>query len=495
MKKALLWSPANKTLYEKTLGSGSWSTFPYQPPIVAASGGRAMAGTRNGDIFVCDHVAQKIWRLPSGASSWVNTGHPGTTPDWTQIVDVGGGDLIMMSGGHISKYESGTWVYMRNSGWSGLGMQAWASSLTDIWHVSGAGGAGNQHVGYWDGATWTDRWSELCADVGFTPDPPLGVWGCGPNEVYISCFEGGRHLIKWNGSSFVNCGQLAWSAYGASGSLHAPDSSHVYAAGVFYTAFDFRVARYNGSSHTLQTGNQTPFSGLNSVRPLWSPDGQHVYITASYGGTTTVWESIDHGSNFSSTSGYLTNDPTALLGDLSTTTQVIVEESARASDDVGFGRLFPRVSTESAYAADVVQVLYEPGTRVSPTSIRTPRAALTAMGRNLVRGAQQGRALVLTRARIGTSWEQPRWARLPSSSEDTTELITPSAWGTVEIEGFNSRALACCCRFQQTVLGAQELVLYARTNDLTEVPFAVSLFPTWFLAQAETRVARVIIPL
>jgi len=175
--------------------------------------------------------------------------------------------------------------------------------------------------------------------------------------------------------------------------------------------------------------------------------------------------------------------------------RIVVSESATASDVSRAVLTHTVVAVDGARASDGSTYWLEIGTRPRPTSVKTPRAALTTMGRDLVRGAQQGRPLLLTRALVGTSWEQPRWGRIPNSSEDTTELIAPFAWGTVEIEGHSSRALACRCRFQQAVLGAQELVLYARTIDLTEVPFAVALFPTWFLATAEAHVARIIIPL
>jgi hypothetical protein len=129
-----------------------------------------------------------------------------------------------------------------------------------------------------------------------------------------------------------------------------------------------------------------------------------------------------------------------------------------------------------------------------PHGSRTPRAALTSMGRELVRLAQQGQPFTLIRARLGTSWEQPRWNRFPYSSEDTTALVEPTAWGSVWVENIRSHALVCRCEFAQVTSGAQELIVFARTGSLCEVPFATVTFPPVFLATNQRWVTRVVIP-
>lgn len=176
--------------------NGEWVAFTPAPPFTGKSvwGGNGFIATV-GDPFVTDIV--------SYGGSWFGSASFGAGLTIRGMFGLDPANIYVATGGALYHYDGTnptvTQLFV-TTGDPGTTGGVWAADVNNVFTGGGAGG--QEHYGYWNGSTYTNRWTTVQADLFGVANPgfPTAVWGFSANEVYYITSQG--LFIKWDGSNF-----------------------------------------------------------------------------------------------------------------------------------------------------------------------------------------------------------------------------------------------------------------------------------------------------
>lgn len=279
-EKFLLLSITDKKLYELALDGNTWSEFPVQPPLLAATPGGLLCGTPDGRIAVADGSSRMLHWDPD-TDSWEVIAYPGFATSMQKAAAAGpSGDMIAEgshpSGTYLFQYEAATKTWTKIAGPWAVNC-AHGSSLTDVWSVGSVGSTGYVYHSTGGGVWSADLWPQIVADIGFWPHVPCTVFAVSPTEVYFTTWPGSvsygiddyAQIIKWDGFRFsaINCIDVR-PAPGNGIPDCAPHSIHdglwVSDQGKVYTSGNFITISTNYIHEFVLPGGRAPNGGWGS---------------------------------------------------------------------------------------------------------------------------------------------------------------------------------------------------------------------------------------
>src|SRR5262249_20670318 len=128
----------------------------------------------------------------------------------------------------ILRWNGTAWAQVAATGTDHISLNAvWGTGPSDVW------AAGNDHttttgaVLHWDGSAWTAPASWTSAPPYVNQDVAGGVWGSGPNDVWVMQSE---QIQLWDGSTWANS-LVMNPAYPSLAAMWGSSATDVWAVG------------------------------------------------------------------------------------------------------------------------------------------------------------------------------------------------------------------------------------------------------------------------